>query len=170
MNIVWTQGNVSANERKILMLNIKENQKLNVMNILSYRGKIKQSELEDIGIEMEHYIHRLGARKSGIPITATYGVEGDTFDMEILMPIDRSIVSTDRFVFKKQIKIVNAVTASYKGHPIGLQEACNQLNQYITEHGLQPITVGYNVTKKMDMLSLENMEIDVYVGISPNIL
>lgn len=33
-----------------------------------------------------------------------------------------------------------------------------------------PITVGYNVTKKMDMLNPENTEIDVYVGISPNIL
>ncbi len=74
------------------------------------------------------------------------------------MPIDRSIASTDRFVFKNQINIVNAVTASYKGHPMGLQEACNQLNQYITEHRLQPITVGYNVTKRTDMLSLENTE------------
>ena len=152
------------------MLEIKENQELNVTNILSFRGKIKQSELEGIGKEMECYIHSSGAKKSETPITATYGVEGDTFEMEILMPIDRSIASTDRFVFKNQIKIVNAVTASYKGHPMGLQEACNELNQYITEHRLQPITVGYNVTKEMDMLNLDNTQIDVFVGISPNIL
>ena len=62
------------------------------------------------------------------------------------------------------------MVAAYKGHPIGLQEACNHLNKYIVENKLQPITVGYNVTKKMDMLSLQNTEIDVYVGISPNIL
>ncbi len=37
-------------------------------------------------------------------------------------------------------------------------------------HKLQPITVGYNVTKKADKLNPENTEIDVYVGISPNIL
>ena len=88
----------------------------------------------------------------------------------MLVPIDKGIDSTDKFVFKNQIKIVNAVVASYVGHPIGLQEACNQLNQYIMEHELQPITVGYNVTKKTDMLSPENTVIDVYVGISPNIL
>jgi spermidine/putrescine-binding protein len=86
------------------------------------------------------------------------------------MPIEKSIDSTDKFVFKKQIKIVNAVVASYKGHPMGLQDTCNQLNQYMVEHTLQPITVGYNVTKKMDMLNPNNTEIDVYVGISPNIL
>ena len=56
------------------------------------------------------------------------------------------------------------------GNPAGVQEAGNQLNQYIVEHELQPIIVGYNVTKKTDMLSPENTEIDVYVGISPNIL
>ena len=38
------------------------------------------------------------------------------------------------------------------------------------KHSLQPITVGYNVTNKTEMLNPENTEIDVYVGISPNIL
>lgn len=152
------------------MLKIKEKQELNVANVLSYKGKVKQAELENVGKEMESYIQKVGAKRVGNPITATYDVEGDTVDIELLMPIDKSIDSTDEFVFKNQIKIVNAVVAEYKGHPIGLQEACNQLNQYIMEHKLQPITVGYNVTKKTDMLNPENTEIDVYVGINPNIL
>ena len=152
------------------MLEIKENQELNVANVLSYKGKVKQAELENMGKEMESYIQKAGAKRVGNPTTATYAVEGDMIDIELLMPIDKSIDSTDKFVFKNQIKIVNAVVACYKGHPLGLQEACNQLNQYIVEHKLQPITVGYNVTKKTDMLSPENTEIDVYVGINPNIL
>jgi len=152
------------------MIEIKENQELNVDNLLSYKGKIKQAELENIGKEMEIYIQSTGAKRVGNPITATYAVEGDAIDIELMIPIDKSIVSTDKFVFKSQIKIVNAIVAEYKGHPIGLQDACNQLNQYIMEHKLQPITVGYNVTKKTDMLSPQNTEIDVYVGISPNIV
>ena len=152
------------------MLEIKENQELNVANVLSYKGKVKQAELENVGKEMESYIQKAGAKRVGNPTTATYAVEGDMIDIELLMPIDKSIDSTDKFVFKNQIKIVNAVVACYKGHPMGLQEACNQVNQYIVEHKLQPITVGYNVTKKTDMLSPENTEIDVYVGISPNVL
>lgn len=130
------------------MLEIKENQELNVANVLSYKGKVKQAELENVGKEMESYIQKAGAKRVGNPTTATYAVEGDMIDIELLMPIDKSIDSTDKFVFKNQIKIVNAVVACYKGHPMGLQEACNQVNQYIVEHKLQPITVGYNVTKK----------------------
>lgn len=152
------------------MLEIKENQELQVANLLSYRGKVRQAEIENIGQEMESYIQNAGAKRVGDPITATYAIEGDTIDIELLMQIDMSIDSTDKFVFKSQIKIINAVVVAYKGHPIGLQDACNQLNQYIMEHKLQPITVGYNVTKKTDILNLENTEIDVYVGISPNIL
>lgn len=152
------------------MLEIKENQELNVTNLLSYRGKLKQTELENIGKEMESYIQSSGAKRVGNPITATYELEGDEIDIELLMPIDKSIESMDKFDFKNQIKIVNAVVASYIGHPMGLQDACNQLNQYIMERRLQPITVGYNVTKKTDMLNPDNTEIDVYVGISPNIL
>ena len=152
------------------MLEIKENQELNVTNLLSYRGKLKQTELENIGKEMESYIQSAGAKRVGNPITATYELEGDEIDIELLMPIDKSIESMDKFDFKNQIKIVNAVVASYIGHPMGLQDACNQLNQYIMERRLQPITVGYNVTKKTDMLNPENTEIDVDVGISPNIL
>lgn len=152
------------------MLEIKENQELNVTNLLSYRGKLKQTELENIGKEMESYIQSAGEKRVGNPITATYELEGDEIDIELLMPIDKSIESMDKFDFKNQIKIVNAVVASYIGHPMGVQDACNQLNQYIMERRLQPITVGYNVTKKTDMLNPENTEIDVYVGISPNIL
>lgn len=99
-----------------------------------------------------------------------YGVNADKVDIELLMPIDRKLATSDKFTYKEKLKIVNAVVAKYKVYPNGLQDACNELNRYIMEHKLQPITVGYNVTKKTDMLNPENTEIDVYVGISPNIL
>jgi len=86
------------------MLEIKENQELNVTNVLSYRGKIKQAELENIGKEMESYIQNAGAKRLGNPITATYAVEGNELDIELLMPIDKSIDSTDKFAFKKGMR------------------------------------------------------------------
>lgn len=152
------------------MLEIKENQELDILNLLSYRGKVSQAEFESIGKEMEKYIQETGAKRAGNPITATYAVEGEIVDMEILIPIDKKIEAIGKFAFKNQIKITNAVVASYTGHPMGLQDACMQLNQYIMDNKLQPLTVGYNVTKKTDMLSPEQTEIDVYVGINQNIL
>ena len=38
------------------------------------------------------------------------------------------------------------------------------------EHKLSPVTVGYNVTKNINPVNMEETEIDVYVGISANVL
>lgn len=138
--------------------------------ILYFRGKISRSEMDKVGTDMEARINEAGAMKAGNPVTATFGIEGEYLDVEILQPINKNIGSIGDYQFKEKIKIVNAVVASYKGNPIGLQGACNELNQYITEKKLQPITVGYNVPKHINPVSIEDTEIDIYVGISPNIL
>lgn len=38
------------------MIEIKENQELNIVNLLSFRGTVQQVELENIGKEMKDYI------------------------------------------------------------------------------------------------------------------
>ena len=152
------------------MLEIRENEQLTIKNVVSYRTKVKQEEMGKVGKAVEQYILELGAIRVGNPITTTYSVDGMMIDIEILMPIDKIVETKGDYVFKKEFKIVNAVVVSYRGNPSRLQEACDVLNNYIIENGLQPITTGYNVTKRLDMLNLENTEIDVYVGINPNIL
>ena len=49
-----------------------------------------------------------------------------------------------------------------------LQNTCNEIGKIIEEKKLVQITPGYSVTKRIDQL--ENAEIYVWVGISPNIL
>lgn len=152
------------------MIEIKEKQELNVTNLLSFRGKVSQAELEAISRDMHDTIARGGAKTVGSVVTATYDVEGETIDMEILVPIDRPVDSVGRYEYKERLLIVNAVMIEYKGHPEGLQDAMEQLNQYIIDNHMQPITVGYNVTKRNDSLVQESVELEVYVGINPNIL
>lgn len=152
------------------MIEILSGQMLEIDNLFSYRGKIKSAELEEIGKKMEEKVNLAGAKRIGMPITVTYGVENDTMEIEILLPIDRKISSTIEFCYKEKIKIVNALVAKHKGNPMKFQNTCNELNQYIAENKLVPITAGYNVTKKTNPIDIEDTEIDVYVGISPNIL
>ena len=152
------------------MIGIQTGQTLELDNVLAFRGKLTQGEVQQIGKDMESKIIAANARLVGNPIMATYVIEGEKMDMELICPIDKKIESIERYVYKEKIKIVNAVMMSYKGNPAGLQDACNELNKYIMENKLQPITVGYNVTKKIDILDINNAEIDVYVGINPNIL
>ena len=152
------------------MIEIKEKQELNVKNLLSFRGKVSQAELEAISRDMQNVITTQGAKAVGSAITATFAMENGMLDIEILVPVDKPMESVGKYEYKERLHIVNAVKASYKGHPMGLQDVINQLNQYMIDSRLQPITVGYNVTKKMDMLTPENTEVEVYVGINPNVL
>ncbi|MEE0861614.1 MAG: hypothetical protein U0L79_01355 [Lachnospiraceae bacterium] len=152
------------------MIEIKMGQTLELDNVLSFRGKLTQSEVEQVGRDMETKISDVNAKLIGHPIMATFAVDSTKLDMELICPIDKKINSVGEYVYKEKIKIINAVMMSYKGNPDGLQEACNELNKYIIDNKLQPITVGYNVTKKIDPLDINNAEIDVYVGINPNIL
>lgn len=96
--------------------------------------------------------------------------EDGHFGVELILPIDKNIGSIEQYCFKEKIKIVNALKLVYVGTTSGLQIACNEMNQYILENTLQPITVGYNVTKYIAPMNIDNTEIDVYVEISPNIL
>lgn len=152
------------------MAEILKNQLLEIENILSFRGKVSITDIEQLGKEMEKKVNEFGAKRIGNPITATYGIEGNLMDIEILLPIDRKIENSDKYIYKEKVKIVNALVAKHHGNPAELQNTCNELNQYIMENRLTPITVGYNVTRKVNPADIQDTEIDVYVGISPNIL
>ena len=57
------------------MTEIKTEQKLELNNVLSFRGKIKQAELEAVGKALEQEAVLAGAKVVGNPVSATYAVE-----------------------------------------------------------------------------------------------
>ena len=149
---------------------IIENQMLEVDNLISFRGQLKQCQLDNIADEMKKYIAFYGARPTGKPITATYSVDNGIMDMEILLPLDKEVPTSQKFIFKEKLKIVNEIKISHFGEISSLQLTCNGLNKYIITHKLTPITVGYNVIRNVENDLNNNPIIDIYVGISPNIL
>ena len=157
-------------------MQIKEEQTLEMHNVLSFRAKMTQQELMEKAKELENIMQDNGAQRTGSVVTATFAVEqsarGVVMDMEFLLPLDREIVAPTGFVWKPHFLLTNAVVVRHIGNPSGLQESVNALNAYIAQHRLTPITVGYNVTVKeaKTPLELDDMIVDIYVGISPNLL
>lgn len=154
------------------MVEIKTDRELLLENVLSFRGIINQVQIQDIGIDMEKVILEAGLQRKGTPVTATHEMKDGTIDIEILLPVDGDLsrINNEKYKTKKKVHIVNAVVACYFGNPDGVQEAYDELNRYIVNNELQAITVGYNVTKKINPLDIENTELEIYVGINPNIL
>ena len=155
---------------------IKENETLEMKNVLSFRGKMIQQEFAAKSQEIERIMKKAGAEKAFPVVTTTYVIEqgamSPVMDVEILVSLDREISVPDGYTWKPRFLLTNAVKLCHIGHPAELQNSINQLNSYIAEHHLIPITSGYNVAVKdaKTPLELNDMEIHVYVGVSPNIL
>lgn len=155
---------------------ILEKQELRLENVISLRKMMTQQE---IPVEMKRlgdYIKEKGAEKNGPVITSTFGVEQNgleqVLDMEILVPLNKEIDSQKEYKFKKSFYLTNALKATHFGSPAMLQNTYNDLNRYIQEKCVQPITTAYNVTIKeiTDPSNMDEVVVDVYVGINPNII
>lgn len=155
---------------------VREDQELILENVLSFRGKVTQQQIQVEMMKIGQLLQKLGVQKNGPTTTATYAVEQleneQLMDVELLIPLDRPIQLPSEYTFKPIIKIVNALSIRHEGHPIKLQESINKLNEYIIEHKKQVITATYNVTVQdvMRQEDLDKMIIDIYVGCNPCIV
>jgi len=122
---------------------------------------------------VESYLESNQINRTGSIITTTYDILGNNMlDIEILVPIDKVINLPLEYKMKPVFKITNAVYARHKGNPALLQGVYSEILEYIHNYGLQQITTAYNVT--INEISLEGnvdeLIIDVYIGVSNNIL
>lgn len=157
-------------------MDIKENQELIMKNVLSFRGKVTQYQMQQEIVKIGQTLQSLGVQKNGPIATATYTVEQiadeQVMDIEILVPLDRVVELPGEYHLKPLIKIVNALTIRHEGHPSRLEDTINKLNTYILKNKKQIITATYNVTVKnaVRQNELDKMIIDVYVGCNPCIM
>lgn len=131
---------------------VQGQQILEMRNVLSYRAKMTQQELQAKSQEIEKLLQNSGAQRSAPAVTTTYSVEqgagGTVMDIEFLVPLDREITAPNGYVWKPHFLLTNALRIRHIGNPATLQNSINELNAYITERRLVPITTGYNVTVK----------------------
>ncbi|WBW97678.1 AraC family transcriptional regulator [Oceanirhabdus sp. W0125-5] len=157
-------------------MNIRENQEIKFENLLSFRGKMTQQELTNEMMKIGQVLKDLGVKKNGPIISTTFSVElidgQQVMDSEFLIPLDKEVELPKEYSFKKVFHLVNALCIRHNGNPNLIQNTYNQLNTFIQENRLQPITSGYNipVNEVTDPSKLDEVIIDVYIGVNPCII
>ena len=156
------------------MAEILQNQTYEMENVLSRRGNFSQAELQTELQKIGVLLKELVVEKNGSIVTATFSIEptSGVMDIEVLVPLNKAVALPEGYTLKPAFKLTNAVKVRHAGNPALLQKSADELNAYIQTNALTPITVGYNVTVKEPTSpeDIENMIIDMYAGISPNIL
>lgn len=157
-------------------MEILTKQTYEMKNVISYRAKMTQKEMNSAMNRLMTLINDNGLTQSGYITTSTFSIEkvGSTelIDIEILCPVDKICRLPQEYTFKPVFRLVNAVKITNKGDPANLQTTADLLISYINENNLTPITSMYNVTVRgpKSPADIDNMVVDMYIGVSDNIL
>lgn len=151
------------------MMEIVLNQSFEMDALVSKSGKFNvmnfQKALMDMIAAFKDY-----ARSNGeCLITTTKALEmvngEQIMDVEMLIPINYRIPMDAPYQYKEKLKITNALYTKVTD-VAQLQNTLNEINQYIADNNMQPITSAYLVQSKQ-----ENQPcVEVYIGLNPNIL
>lgn len=158
------------------MFEIIENVKLEMNNVLSFKGEITQQEMVYVMKEIEQIIAENTAQKNGSIVTATFDVRKDmgqpVMAVEILIPLNKVINPPGGYTFKPVFRLNNAIKVIHQGNPAKLQESANELMKHIERKGLMAITPGYNITLNTPQSkeNFEEFQAEIYVGVCDNIL
>jgi hypothetical protein len=150
-------------------MNILLNQEIEIYNLVSRSGKffvdVFQKVIHDMVTNYKDYVD---ASKEYM-ITTTKAVEvvegKQLLDVEVLLPISYRIPVDQPYAFKERIKITNALYTKI-GEVGRLNEAMNEINQYIMSNGLQPITSAYVLQSKQE----DKQIVEIFIGLNPNII
>jgi hypothetical protein len=143
-------------------------------HVLSHVAHIKYNDICTKIAQIQRETEELGLNVNGW-IMSTLRTEGSEHDnelmeIEFLAPVDRKFESTENFKYKSQFKLINAVKMRYEGDIFGIRKSELALNNYLSEHHLEPITHRYFSYIQAPEDSPDSVIIDVYVGINMNVL
>ncbi|MBE6091527.1 MAG: transcriptional regulator [Clostridium beijerinckii] len=154
---------------------IETNQELYLTNLLSFRKQLTQAEVQNEMNSIESFIKENNLTVVGPKISTTYSVTQSmtpTMDIEILIPVDKEFNGTDLYKLKKEFKLTHCLKVSHKGNPATFQNTIINLQNYIQDNKLMPISSLYtvNIKEAQTQEEIESFQADTYVSISPNIL
>lgn len=156
------------------MMHIFKDQILQYENVLSYRTKIQISNVNKMIGFIQRNTDALDLKICGNIAVTVYEKENisgvEMSDIEFLIPVNKKISESSAFKFKPVFKLVNAVKIRHEGSMKLIERAEHTLDEYITQNAMQPVTPVYYLFIQCTEYNNEDNIVDLYKGISENIL
>ncbi|MFC6334098.1 hypothetical protein ACFP56_15830 [Paenibacillus septentrionalis] len=155
------------------VITIETGKSLSYKKVASFRKKMQLSEMNEQVLMFIDKLKDLGLTKLGPMLSTTHGMEivgqEQVLDIEYLVAIDREVNLEEPYVYKPELKLVNALYVRHIGNPHELQDVYNHIVEFMKDNGLQQISTIYNVNINDDRLQFgEEPIIDIYLSINPN--
>ena len=137
-----------------------EHQMLSYDYVLSYQTKVDDKMVPNMLSSIKANISVIDLKICGNIIITKHDET-----TEFLIPVDRKFEGNQHYVFKPGFKLVNAVRQRYYGNFDEIDTGLKELNSYISEQSLTPITSPYIME-----IDSDNGVYDIFIGISENVL
>ncbi|MBP3617461.1 MAG: hypothetical protein J6J38_05420 [Lachnospiraceae bacterium] len=158
----------TSGKRRIL-----DNQQVELENLISFRGKVRQREIPLLIRQMVKCAEAQRAKVGENLISATYQVElvdGEKVaEVELMLPVEGKITDRGDFTCKPRFFLKDAVKMEYQGPSSGFATVFEEMKQYIEKKGYVPITVGY-IVSVLNNKNEDEVDMEVYMGVSANVL
>lgn len=160
-------------EEKMIRRRIRDKQQVELENLISFRGKVRQREMPRLIRQMVECAESQQAKVGENLISATYQVElvdGEKVaEVELMLPVEGKITDKGEFTCKPRFFLRDAVKMEYKGPAKGFATVYEEMRQYIEMKGYVPITVGY-IVSVLNNPKEDEVDMEVYMGVSTNVL
>jgi hypothetical protein len=103
------------------MVDLHRNQNFSIKNLIRFRKKLHQSEINPMRERLEAYLKSRGAKRVGRMIAAIHELlDLRDLDIEIFLEIDKEIPSNEDFFFQKELTLNNCWKSHFHGMPYTL--------------------------------------------------
>lgn len=151
-----------------------EQQYLSIKNILSYRTRVDITRLNSMLIFADKNIDAFGLEVVGkIMFTAFETVKDRNrciLGIEVLIPVNKAFESCEKYVYKPEFRLINAVSGRFSGPYSNIGKAEILLKKYLSENSLRAISSTYYVAVQNNEKYPLNSIYDAYVSVDGNIL
>lgn len=148
-------------------MEIIEKQYLSVDTLLSYKTRSTYNKLDNLVEHISDSLNFLEIERTGniiFSLKENYNTNDEAIlDLEFLVPVSKEFKSTEFYVYKPQLTLLNAVRARHSGTFDTLNNSRKKMQEYLTQKGYQPITDYYYYINNSSL-------VDIYVGINGNIV
>lgn len=151
---------INCSSKAVALVPVIEHQALIYYHVLSYETIIDEKQIPEMTLSMKNNISVLDLQLCGNIIITKKGLK-----TEFIIPVDKEFKSNAYYKYKPVFKLVNAVRIRHYGDFFAIDKSLKELKEYVYLNNLTAVTNPYYVDK-----DIENDIIDVYVGISENIL
>jgi hypothetical protein len=151
----------------VAKIDITKNANYQIENVMRFRGKVLRQELHAIMERLDVHISNLGAEKAKISIVAIHTLYMDTkeYDVEVFIPVDKPIPSSEEFDFMPNFHLENCALIKHRDDLRLLPELFTKIYYELTEIDITIEQPFYVISTKspVEICEMQIINADIYV-------